>query len=243
MADLLNKVGVGLGAVGAGVNAVSGLLGLGADGGQSKFAVSKLVSKLGELNGLQKTSLYLVEMSVPECLSGEYGASDMETMMFLCNSAILPGRTFAPIEYNPHGYGFRANRAGEPRVNDFTCTFFLDGKNFTLKYFNQYLNSMAYMDYSKNVDSTSLIELSKQWKDLELAGTATINETSTKTLNTAGDGVSYSASFATSASLAAIKFENLPNTVTQAALIGTGSLYLSGSTTDGRGQFLCVFTG
>ena len=42
MADLLNKVGVGLGALGAGVNAVSGLLGLGADGGQSKFAVSKL---------------------------------------------------------------------------------------------------------------------------------------------------------------------------------------------------------
>lgn len=155
MADLLNKVGVGLGAVGAGVNAVSGLLGLGADGGQSKFAVSKLTSKLGELNGLQKTSLYLVEMSVPECLSGEYGASDMETMTFLCNSAVLPGRTFAPIEYKPHGYGFRANRAGEPRVNDFTCTFFLDGKNFTLKYFNQYLNSMAYMDYSKNVDSTS----------------------------------------------------------------------------------------
>ena len=97
MADLLNKVGVGLGAVGAGVNAVSGLLGLGADGGQSKFAVSKLVSKLGELNGLQKTSLYLVEMSVPECLSGEYGASDMETMTFLCNMAVLPGRTFAPF--------------------------------------------------------------------------------------------------------------------------------------------------
>ena len=40
-----------------------------------------------------------------------------------------------------------------------------------------------------------------------------------------------------------ITFNNLPTSVSQAALIGTGSLYLSGSTTDGRGQFLCVFTG
>ena len=149
MADLLNKVGVGLGAVGAGVNAVSGLLGMGADGGQSKFAVSKLNSKLGELNGLQKTSLYLVEMSVPPCIADQYSGPDMETMAFLCNSAVLPGRTFAPIEYKPHGYGFRANRASEARVNDFSCTFFVDGANFTLKYFNQYMNAMAYSDYSK----------------------------------------------------------------------------------------------
>ena len=51
-----------------------------------------------------------------------------------------------------------------------------------------------------------------------------------------------SQSLSTSASLSAIKFENLPTSEDQARLIGTGSLYLGGpSGSDSR--YLLVFTG
>ena len=106
----------------------------------------------------------------------------------------------------------------------------------------------------------------KEWKDLYIDGTANIDTLSADTAsigriatslvpttnNTYDLGSStfrynevyaISQSLSTSASLSAIKFENLPTSVAQARLIGTGSLYLSGSTTDGDGQFLCVFTG
>jgi hypothetical protein len=55
------------------------------------------------------------------------------------------------------------------------------------------------------------------------------------------NGVSQS--FATSASISAIRFQNLPTTKAQAALIGTGSLWLSGSADDGSSKFLLVYTG
>jgi len=52
-----------------------------------------------------------------------------------------------------------------------------------------------------------------------------------------------SMSFADSASISAIRFQNLPTTKAQAALIGTGSLWLSGSADDGSSKFLLVYTG
>lgn len=115
-------------------------------------------------------------------------------------------------------------------------------------------------------DTFDLGSASKEWKDLYLDGVANIDTAIIDTASIGRIGSSLiptakkiyllgsssfeykeayiaSASFATSASLSAIKFENLPTTVTQASLIGTGSLYLSGSVDSGQGQFLCVFTG
>ena len=52
-----------------------------------------------------------------------------------------------------------------------------------------------------------------------------------------------SMSFAQSSSLSAIRFQNLPTSKEQAAQIGTGSLWLSGSADDGTSKFLLVYTG
>ena len=59
-----------------------------------------------------------------------------------------------------------------------------------------------------------------------------------------GDSINAaSMSFAQSASISAIRFQNLPTSKTQAAQIGTGSLWLSGSADDGSSKFLLVYTG
>ena len=52
-----------------------------------------------------------------------------------------------------------------------------------------------------------------------------------------------SQSLSVSASLSAIKFENLPTTEDRARLIGTGSLWLGGLSGSSRSNLLCVFTG
>ena len=59
-----------------------------------------------------------------------------------------------------------------------------------------------------------------------------------------GDSINEaSMSFAQSSSLSAIRFQNLPTSKEQAAQIGTGSLWLSGSADDGTSKFLLVYTG
>ena len=148
-----------------------------------------------------------------------------------------------------------------------------DGDGVSLAYINVISSSNDSAAISSSVslvpstdDTYSLGSSTLQWKDLHLDGTANIDILSTETasvgrVNSAliptlddtydlgssafryNEIYATSQSLSTSASLSAIKFENLPQTVAQAALIGTGSLYLSGSTTDGRGKFLCVFTG
>ena len=52
-----------------------------------------------------------------------------------------------------------------------------------------------------------------------------------------------SQSFSLSASLSAVKFDNLPTTLAQARLIGSGSLIASGSTVNAGLKPLYVFTG
>ena len=52
-----------------------------------------------------------------------------------------------------------------------------------------------------------------------------------------------SQSLSVSASISAIKFENLPTLESQARLIGTGSLWLGGLSGSSRSNYLMVFTG
>jgi len=52
-----------------------------------------------------------------------------------------------------------------------------------------------------------------------------------------------SQSFSLSASLSAVKFDNLPTTLAQARLIGSGSLFASGSLQNAGSKAVHVFTG
>ena len=86
-----------------------------------------------------------------------------------------------------------------------------------------------------------------EWKDLYIDGTANIDtlvadNITNSALSTSVSGSTYSAIFTTSASVASIRFKNLPTDVSQARLIATGSLYLSGSEQNDS-KALFVFTG
>ena len=74
---------------------------------------------------------------------------------------------------------------------------------------------------------------------LNLSVTGTEALTGSLTLNT----VSQSFSLSGSQAYSEVKFSNLPTTLAQARLMGSGSLYVSGSTVNGGGKVLYVFTG
>ena len=116
-----------------------------------------------------------------------------------------------------------------------------------------------------NDNAFDLGSADKEWKDLYLdgtanidtldAGTASIGRLGTSIIPTTSNTYSLgsstfkfkeihatSQSLSTSASLSAIKFENLPTTEDQARLIGTGSLYLGGPS-GSSSRYLVVFTG
>ena len=96
-------------------------------------------------------------------------------------------------------------------------------------------------------DTYDLGSSGNEWKDLYIDGTANIDtlvadNITNSALSTSLSGSTYSAIFTTSASVASIRFKNLPTDVSQARLIGTGSLYLSGSEQNDS-KALFVFTG
>ena len=115
-------------------------------------------------------------------------------------------------------------------------------------------------------DTYSLGSTGLEWKDLFIDGTAnldnavigtlTLTSLSSNALPTTTNAYSLgtgskrytevyttSQSLSVSASLSAIKFENLPTTEARARLIGTGSLWLGGLSGSSRSNLLCVFTG
>ena len=115
-------------------------------------------------------------------------------------------------------------------------------------------------------DTYSLGSTGLEWKDLFIDGTANMDNAIIGTLNltslssnalptttnsySLGTGskrytevYTTSQSLSVSASLSAIKFENLPTTEDRARLIGTGSLWLGGLSGSSRSNLLCVFTG
>ena len=101
---------------------------------------------------------------------------------------------------------------------------------------------VPHKDNSYDLGSSAL-----EWKDLYVDGTANIDTISADTinstaLNTSLSGSTYGAILSTSASLASIRFRNLPTTEAQARLIGTGSLYLGGPS-GSNSKYLIVFTG
>ena len=51
ISNVLNTINAGRSAVGSAMNLVSGLMGTGADGGQSKFSINNINSAIGAMGG------------------------------------------------------------------------------------------------------------------------------------------------------------------------------------------------
>ena len=98
--DAINTIATGRSIVGAGLNAFDSLTGRGRDGGQQKFSVQNIKSKISNSQGVMRPNLFLAQVTNPPCLAGQTASSN-----FLCSSATLPGKMVTVQQHKRLGYG------------------------------------------------------------------------------------------------------------------------------------------
>jgi hypothetical protein len=148
--DAINTIATGRSIVGAGLNAFDSLTGRGRDGGQQKFSVQNIKSKIATAQGVMRPNLFLAQVTNPPCLAGNQAASN-----FLCSSATLPGKMITVQQHRRLGYGTEDRRVTGAIMPDVTLTFYVGNDGQPLTYFNQWLENLFYTDVTKGASGIS----------------------------------------------------------------------------------------
>jgi hypothetical protein len=148
--DAINTIATGRSIVGAGLNAFDSLTGRGRDGGQQKFSVQNIKSKISNSQGVMRPNLFLAQVTNPPCLAGQTASSN-----FLCSSATLPGKMVTVQQHKRLGYGTEDRRVVGAIMPDVTLTFYVGNDGQPLTYFNQWLETLFYTDVSKGASASA----------------------------------------------------------------------------------------
>ena len=140
--DLINRIGTGL-------SQFEGFLGVGADGGSTRFNVAKLRSDLNTMGGLARPPLFLTTVLPPRALISE-GPQPL-----LCSSATLPGKQIIPVDHKRLGYGTLDRRVSGAVMPDVSLTFFVGTNGEPLTYFNKWLDNIFYTDARQGAEGRS----------------------------------------------------------------------------------------
>jgi len=149
--DAINAIATGRSIVGAGLNAFDSLTGRGRDGGQQKFSVQELKSKISSSNGVMRPNLFLAQVTNPPCMATATGASN-----FLCSSATLPGKMITIQQHKRLGYGTEDRRVTGAIMPDVTLTFYVGNDGQPLTYFNEWLENLFYTNGTKGASGSSI---------------------------------------------------------------------------------------
>lgn len=104
------------------------------------FKLSNFMQEINK-NGTLKNNRYMVSFNAPTYLAGEPG---MERLSLRCESAQMPGVTFATIDGAPRfGYGPIESNPYGVIFDDATMTFLLDAKGNVHKFFYKWSNSIV----------------------------------------------------------------------------------------------------
>ena len=149
ISNVLNTINAGRSAVGSAMNLVSGLMGTGADGGQSKFSINNINSAIGAMGGLARAPLFLATINPPKALAGA-GAQAL-----LCNSANLPGKQVTTHDHRRLGYGTIDRRVMGAVMPDVSLTFFIGNNGEPLTFFNSWADNIMNTDAGPGAEGRS----------------------------------------------------------------------------------------
>lgn len=98
--------------------------------------------------GIARTNLYKLFITKPrsldmKALNMPSSAGDMEDIMLYCDSCTMPGIGLATTQNNPYGYGPTELKAYAPLFNQFSATFIVDAKGYTLSYFRNWMRGIV----------------------------------------------------------------------------------------------------
>jgi len=114
------------------------------------FSIDDFNTVIGAFNGVQKTNLFSMSMTLPASLSTFYSINDMLNLQFLCMGAFVPSPEIQNAQVRRYGYGLQEdmpfNAAFAPR----TFTFIGDGDGYIINFFRDWQRSI--IEYSSEND-------------------------------------------------------------------------------------------
>lgn len=114
------------------------------EGAKSKFSIARLSSQLNALDGLYRSNLYEVTISVAQSWWAPLNLQNNEQLTFLCNSATLPGVQILASDHRRQSFGPFDRRVFGVQITDIPLTFMLDNKGFILSFFQNWMNNIVY---------------------------------------------------------------------------------------------------
>lgn len=132
------------------------------------FNVNEFSSRINAVGGLQKPSLFYVEIAPPPWMSKSGGGSFLSglanftnilggsNLRFLCSSATIPGISTLFSDVRRQGYGPLERRANGVVFPNVDAVFFIDNRNTVLRFFHRWMqNIVQYNGDGSEVGMTS----------------------------------------------------------------------------------------
>jgi|GEM_PF-1820134 len=127
-------------------NAVGSLFGTGRGlpPGQNRRDLNNFLGTVSKLKGFTRPAYFYVEIQPPLALRDQ--AQEARNLAFLCESANLPGVSFATSDIRRYGFGPTERKPYAPIFVDTTMTFFADASGMVQKFFYRWMNSIIQYD-------------------------------------------------------------------------------------------------
>lgn len=119
------------------------------------FNVSEFSSRINAVGGLQKPSLFYVEIAPPPWMGKNSGGSFLSglaalgsalnnsNLRFLCSSATVPGISTLFSDVRRQGYGPLERRATGVVFPNVDAVFYVDNRNSVLRFFHKWMQNIV----------------------------------------------------------------------------------------------------
>ena len=104
--------------------------------------LNKFISEINSRGGLYKPNLYFVMINKPPGLNSKEGV--LETVMYMCNSAALPGVQMLTSDYKRQGFGTFDRRPFGVQITDIPLTFFVDNQGNLMNFFHEWMDNIVH---------------------------------------------------------------------------------------------------
>lgn len=138
----------------------------GAPPSENKKDVVNFLSNINKVRGLQRSSHFYVQISVPPVAKG--WMSIVPTLSFLTESASLPGVSLATSDIRRYGYGPVEKKPYAPVFVDTTLTFFCDNSGLIQRFFYYWMNSIVKYNTLINGGSASNVPTKQNMNPFEV---------------------------------------------------------------------------
>jgi len=127
-------------------NAIGSLFGTGRGlpPGQNRRDLNNFLGTASKLKGFARPAHFYIEIRPPHTM--RHQSDNARSLAFLCESANLPGVSFATSPIRRYGYGPVENKPYAPIFIDTTMTFLTDASGMVQKFFYEWMNSIIKFD-------------------------------------------------------------------------------------------------